>query len=130
MAFYPALTPSCFISIVYHSQLALLASAVCLHLLSAGKQLLHKSVLYLWGLWVSRDPQLTSIKLATLYGLRCEYAGQTLRIASAEVELPDVVQDGGDPAVEASPRDIVYTMPADVAGDGTGPQKLAQTDLR
>lgn len=40
------------------------------------------------------------------------------------------MQDGGDPAVEASPRDIVYTMPASVAGDGTGPQKLAQTDLR
>lgn len=41
-----------------------------------------------------------------------------------------MVQDGGDPAVEASPRDIVYTMPASAAGNGTGPQTLAQTDLR
>lgn len=40
------------------------------------------------------------------------------------------VQDGGDPAVEVSPRDIVYTMPADQASNGAGPQKLAQTDLR
>lgn len=39
-------------------------------------------------------------------------------------------QDGGDPAVEVSPRDIVYTMPANVAANGTGPQQLAQTDLR
>lgn len=48
-------------------------------------------------------------------------------------------QDGGDPAVEVSPRDIVYTLDADVAataaagGDGeaaAAPQELARTDLR
>jgi hypothetical protein len=37
-------------------------------------------------------------------------------------------QDGGDPAVEASPRDIMYTL--DAANAGTGPRKLAETDLR
>ena len=41
-----------------------------------------------------------------------------------------VVQDGGDPAVEASPRDIVYSMAAGQAANGTGPQQLAQTNLR
>lgn len=40
------------------------------------------------------------------------------------------MQDGGDPAVDVSPRDIVYTMPADQASNGAGPQKLAQTNLR
>lgn len=40
------------------------------------------------------------------------------------------MQDAGDPAVDVSPRDVVYTMPAALAGNGTGPQKLAQTDLR
>jgi len=53
-------------------------------------------------------------------------------------------QDGGDPAVEVSPRDIVYTLCADAAsaaaaaaggGDGNGgagvaPRVLATTDLR
>ena len=41
-----------------------------------------------------------------------------------------VVQDGGDPAVDASPRDIVYTMPADQAANGAGARQLAQTNLR
>lgn len=42
------------------------------------------------------------------------------------------MQDGGDPAVEASPRDIVFTLPADeaAASPSAGPQVLAQTDLR
>lgn len=40
-------------------------------------------------------------------------------------------QDGGDPAVAASPRDIVYTMAADEAADpGTHPRQIAATDLR
>jgi hypothetical protein len=44
--------------------------------------------------------------------------------------LPD--QDGGDPAVEASPRDIVYTLPAAEAASNPSaePRQLAQTDLR
>ena len=51
------------------------------------------------------------------------------------LELRDVtllwcLQDGGDPAVDVSPRDIVYTLPADQASSGRGPQQLAQTDLR
>lgn len=37
-------------------------------------------------------------------------------------------QDGGDPAVEASPRDIMYTL--DAANAAAEPQKLAETDLR
>ena len=41
-----------------------------------------------------------------------------------------LLQDGGDPAVEVSPRDIVYSMPADGASNGTGPRQVAQTDLR
>ena len=41
-----------------------------------------------------------------------------------------VAQDGGDPAVEVSPRDIVYSMQADGASNGTGPCQVAQTDLR
>ena len=37
-------------------------------------------------------------------------------------------QDGGDPAVEASPRDIMYTL--DAANAAAEPKKLAETDLR
>lgn len=37
------------------------------------------------------------------------------------------LQDGGDPAVDVSPRDIIYTMPA--AGDAS-PSQFATTDLR
>ena len=37
-------------------------------------------------------------------------------------------QDGGDPAVEASPRDIMYTL--DAAHAEAKPEKLAETDLR
>ena len=46
------------------------------------------------------------------------------------VVLPD--QDGGDPAVDASPRDVVYTLPAAEAASNPDakPRKLAQTDLR
>lgn len=36
-------------------------------------------------------------------------------------------QDGGDPKVDVSPRDIVY---AEEAGTGTEPQIIAKTDLR
>jgi hypothetical protein len=40
-------------------------------------------------------------------------------------------QDGGDPAVDVSPRDIVYTLAADEAGaGGPPPAELARTDLR
>lgn len=40
-------------------------------------------------------------------------------------------QDGGDAAVEASPRDIVYLMCADAASDASSqPRELASTDLR
>lgn len=39
-------------------------------------------------------------------------------------------QDGGNPRVAASPRDIVYTMSAEVAGNGAEPQPFAETDLR
>ena len=41
-------------------------------------------------------------------------------------------QDGGDPAVEASPRDIMYRLPAEEAeaGPSAQPHVLAQTDLR
>lgn len=35
-------------------------------------------------------------------------------------------QDGGDPKNEVSPRDIVYTEPA----EGGSPQVVAGTDLR
>lgn len=37
-------------------------------------------------------------------------------------------QDGGDAKVEVSPRDIVYTAPAE--DDGTPPSVLATTDQR
>jgi len=39
-------------------------------------------------------------------------------------------QDGGDPAVEVSPRDIVYTLAADSVQQGDAPTVLAKTDLR
>lgn len=42
-------------------------------------------------------------------------------------------QDGGDPAVEVSPRDIVYALQADQAGppgSGAAPREIARTDLR
>ncbi|GMH40490.1 hypothetical protein BSKO_08394 [Bryopsis sp. KO-2023] len=39
-------------------------------------------------------------------------------------------QDGGDSKVEASPRDIVYTMGMTEAGNGGEAQILAKTDLR
>lgn len=35
-------------------------------------------------------------------------------------------QDGGDPKYEVSPRDVVYTEPA----EGGSPQVVAGTDLR
>jgi hypothetical protein len=38
-------------------------------------------------------------------------------------------QDGGDPKVDASPRDIVYTELAEIVAN-TEPQVMAQTDLR
>lgn len=38
-------------------------------------------------------------------------------------------QDGGDPKVDASPRDIVYTELAEIVAN-TEPQIIAQTDLR
>lgn len=40
-------------------------------------------------------------------------------------------QDGGDPAVAASPRDIVYVLDADAASDpATAPRAIAGTDMR
>ncbi|BDA47831.1 probable glutamyl endopeptidase, chloroplastic [Coccomyxa sp. Obi] len=41
-------------------------------------------------------------------------------------------QDGGDPSVEVSPRDIMYRLPVDevLADAGAEPHHLAQTDLR
>jgi hypothetical protein len=39
-------------------------------------------------------------------------------------------QDGGDPGVEVSPRDVVFTLQAGAAHNGTPPAVLAQTDLR
>lgn len=39
-------------------------------------------------------------------------------------------QDGGDPAVAASPRDIVYVLDADEAGKGADPRPIAGTDMR
>lgn len=44
--------------------------------------------------------------------------------------LTTMLQDGGDAAVEVSPRDIVYLLPADAAHNGTTPTVLATTDLR
>lgn len=38
-------------------------------------------------------------------------------------------QDGGDPAVVADPRDLVFTLDA-AAGPGTSPSVLAGTKLR
>lgn len=47
---------------------------------------------------------------------------------------PPPLQDGGDPAVEVSPRDIIYTLCADAAsaanGAGVAPRAIAKTDLR
>ena len=42
------------------------------------------------------------------------------------------VQDGGDPSVQVSPRDIVYTLSMhDTGSNGTTqPQVMATTDLR
>ncbi|KAK9835947.1 hypothetical protein WJX81_000393 [Elliptochloris bilobata] len=39
-------------------------------------------------------------------------------------------QDGGDPAVAANPRDIVFALPADEAASGAQPRVMAQTELR
>lgn len=39
-------------------------------------------------------------------------------------------QDGGDPDVEVSPRDIVFTLTADAAAAGAPPLELARTDMR
>lgn len=38
-------------------------------------------------------------------------------------------QDGGDPKIDASPRDIVYTELAEIVAN-TEPQVFAKTDLR
>ena len=62
-------------------------------------------------------------------------AAQSLLMLGRYLESWDVtllwcLQDGGDPAVDVSPRDIVYTLPADSASSSKGPQQLAQTDLR
>ena len=51
-------------------------------------------------------------------------------LPSCDGGVMGVMQDGGDPAVEACPRDIVYSMAADQAANGAGPQQLAQTNLR
>ena len=50
--------------------------------------------------------------------------------ALGDADPAAVLQDGGNPKVAASPRDIVYTMSADVAGNGAEPQPFAKTDLR
>lgn len=39
-------------------------------------------------------------------------------------------QDGGDPDVDVSPRDIIYTLDATEAEGGTAPRELARTDMR
>lgn len=39
-------------------------------------------------------------------------------------------QDGGDPAVEASPRDVVYALGAAEAAGDAAPRKIAGTDMR
>ena len=39
-------------------------------------------------------------------------------------------QDGGDPAVQVSPRDIVYCLDADAAAAGAEPRAIAGTDFR
>ena len=47
--------------------------------------------------------------------------------------LPPVplTQDGGDPAVEVSPRDLIFTLSAEAAADAVAkPLVLAGTDLR
>ena len=51
-----------------------------------------------------------------------------LRTEHALREVLLLKQDLGDPAVEASPRDIMYTLEA--ANASAEPQKLAETDLR
>ena len=50
--------------------------------------------------------------------------------ALADADPLAALQDGGNPKAAASPRDIVYTMSADVAGNGAEPQPFAKTDLR
>ncbi|KAK9816189.1 hypothetical protein WJX74_001254 [Apatococcus lobatus] len=39
-------------------------------------------------------------------------------------------QDGGDPGVDVSPRDIIFTLPAAAAAEGAAPSQFATTDLR
>jgi dipeptidyl aminopeptidase/acylaminoacyl peptidase len=39
-------------------------------------------------------------------------------------------QDGGDPAVQVSPRDVVYCLDADAAAAGAEPRSIAGTDFR
>ncbi|KAI8467198.1 MAG: alpha/beta-hydrolase [Monoraphidium minutum] len=51
--------------------------------------------------------------------------------SDADAELAWIeAQDGGDPDVEVSPRDIVYTLPAAGAAVGAAPAELARTDMR
>lgn len=42
------------------------------------------------------------------------------------------LQDGGDPAVEVSPRDVVFGLSAQAAAadPAAAPRRIAQTDLR
>ena len=41
------------------------------------------------------------------------------------------MQDEGDPAVDVSPRDLVFTLPADEAASSSAtPRQLAATNLR
>ena len=59
-------------------------------------------------------------------------AGPEKRSYMAHGLLRVSMQDGGDPSVEASPRDIMYRLPADqvLADVDASPHHLAQTDLR
>lgn len=46
--------------------------------------------------------------------------------------MPDwlLLQDGGDPAVQVSPRDKLYTMDAEASTSGREATVVAETDLR
>lgn len=53
------------------------------------------------------------------------------RLGVGQQSVLNPVQDEGDPAVDVSPRDLVFTLPADEAAlPSASPRQLAATNLR
>lgn len=84
-----------------------------------------------WPMQISVFP---SARPRPLNVLPCSYMVTGKIVDNPSSDIPDNPskngQDGGDGAVEVSPRDIVYTQPAEDAIAGKSPKQLATTDLR